>query len=93
MNIYIITDLDDFRHKKNYFESQNLANYQGPKVVCIEKYWRGIYSIIYIYIFIVLGDYRNPPQAWTLYLRYVSLNFHYVIISQGICYFTGIFNT
>ena len=38
-----------------------------------KKYWCVIYS--FIYTFIVLGDYRDVPQPWTLYCRYTYYQF------------------
>ena len=35
-----------------------------------KKYWCGIYS--FIYTFIVLGDFRDPPHTWPLYSRYTK---------------------
>ena len=63
---------------------------ESEYVVCIKK--KNL--LIYVYLHCARRlSWSNPPQPSTLYLRCTSLYFHYLIISQGNFYFTGIFNT
>ena len=62
---------------ENWLRKSEFANCLGPEVVQSRLYQKNIgaeSTHLYMYIFIVLGDYCDCPKPWTIYS--LQLNFH-----------------